>query len=135
MPLLFLACILITSVVGLMIFTHPFGAIIIECAVSMKLHGTHEGLWILAMLLTWTLASFPYGLFATYAPALRRVSHPNPSYRMLYSTEQGLKSSSPLRNKHVTRRNLRTLQIYHLGDGIISLTAPFAGTTILMKLR
>ena len=54
-------------------FIHPFWAII-ECAVSTKLNSTRKGLWILAMLLTWTLASFLYGLFATYSPTLRRVS-------------------------------------------------------------
>jgi hypothetical protein len=50
MTVLVLVCILIMSVVGLIIFIHPFWAII-ECALSTKLHGTRKGLWILAILL------------------------------------------------------------------------------------
>ena len=73
MALASLTVILLLGIVFLIGSIHPFWAII-ECAVSTKLSGPRKGLWILAMLLTWTLASFLYGLFATYSPALRRVT-------------------------------------------------------------
>lgn len=73
MTLVLLAFLLISLVVVLIVSVHPFWAIV-ECAVSTKLEGARKGVWILAMLLTWTFGSFLYGLFATYSPALRRVT-------------------------------------------------------------
>ena len=73
MTFLVLALVIISIVVALVVAVHPFWAIV-ECAVSDKLDGARKGLWILAMLLTWTLGSFLYGIFATYSPTLRRVT-------------------------------------------------------------
>lgn len=58
---------------ALLALLHPFWGII-ECAIAKDRGGVNKGVWLIIMLVTWSLGSLVYGLFATTSKTLRRAT-------------------------------------------------------------